>query len=153
MTQTPQKNHARRQHWMSVLARADWADIEHRWKSVGIDLPYTILREPEIGLAQIRGKMANKGDVFNVGDTTITRASVQFKNDVVGHCYTMGRNLDKALTCAVIDGVLQHDQHNQVVMDAVIAPLQQAFIEKRKHRKQEIETSKVDFFTLVRGDG
>lgn len=139
-----------RQHWISVLSRADYSAIESLWERIDIQESYTTIREPEIGMAQVRGRFSNKGNRFNVGDVTITRASVALDSGEVGHCYMVGRHKDKAVLCAYLDGVLQMDAYRDTVMAQLITPLHDAYLEHLKNQKQDIETSKVDFFTMAR---
>lgn len=143
---------AQRQHWMAVLAKSEYTHLQALWSAHEVSLAYTVVREPEFGMAQVRGKFANTGNRFNVGDTTITRAAIMLESGEIGHCYMVGQHKDKALLCAYIDAILQLNTHRVTVMQAVIEPLHHIYTEKRAKKRQEIETSKVDFFTLQRGE-
>jgi alpha-D-ribose 1-methylphosphonate 5-triphosphate synthase subunit PhnG len=141
-----------RQDWMGILATADWEDL----KSVAAAIPdvtCNMLRAPETGLVTLRGRMGGTGSLFNVGEATVTRCSVQLENDVQGHAYVLGRNVEHARVAAVCDGLMQAVQHRDHLKATVIEPLRKKRDERRALAASKAAATKVDFFTLVRGDG
>ena len=141
-----------RQRRMSVLARASYKDMLTLWNENPIELEYSVIREPEIGMVQIRGKMGNVGDRFNVGDATITRASVLLETGEIGHCYMLGRNIKQALLASRIDAVMQVKEYKDILNIQIIYPLEDIYKTIKQKQKKEVQTSKVDFFTLERGE-
>ncbi|MGC9401793.1 phosphonate C-P lyase system protein PhnG [Vibrio genomosp. F10 str. 9ZC157] len=149
-TSNPQE-HLQRKRWMSVLALCDYQTLKQRWDELSFSTRYHFVREPEIGLAQVRAKMGASGDAFNMGDVTIVRTVVQLDQGALGYSYITGRNKDHAEVAAVVDALMQTEFQSDLYQ-ALIEPLA-ADIEKNERIKaREVSTSKVDFFTMVRGE-
>ncbi|BEU03957.1 alpha-D-ribose 1-methylphosphonate 5-triphosphate synthase subunit PhnG [Agarivorans sp. OAG1] len=143
---------AARQHWMAVLAKASYQDLSSRWQQLKLDPECEIIRQPEIGLAKLQGRVGGKGERFNLGDTTITRAAVRLSDGTLGYGYLRGRAKQHALLSALIDALMQNGEHAPSLHEAVIQPLaEQQQAEQAKTAAQAAE-SKVDFFTVVRGE-
>ena len=70
----------------------------------------------------------------------------------LGYSYVLGRDKAHAERCALIDALLQQPQTHALLTEKVITPLAALREEQRQLRAREIASSKVDFFTLVRGD-
>ena len=101
---------------------------------------------------QIQARMGGTGNRFFAGDTTLTRAVVRLKSGTLGYSYLLGRNKQHAEQCAVIDALLQEQTHFQNLMETLIAPLEAERDALINARRAEVNASRVDFFTLVRGD-
>jgi phosphonate C-P lyase system protein PhnG len=69
-----------------------------------------------------------------------------------GFAYVLGRDPKKAKLIAVCDALIQSKESKQVV-DAVIAPLEAALQGRRQQVDAETAATRVNFFTLVRGEG
>ena len=54
---------------------------------------------------------------------------------------------------ALCDSMVQSDEFAAAVEADVIAPLRAAMIEKRNRKSAEAAATRVDFYTLVRGEG
>jgi len=141
-----------RQHWIAVLAKATTEALRTLSDSVVSDMQFEVIREPEIGLMQVRARMGGTGDAFNMGDMTVTRCVVRSHNDTLGFSYIAGRNKPHALRAAQLDAMLQLSDFHQRLTDTVIEPLKQQLINTRQVKQQAIAATKVDFFTLVRGE-
>lgn len=137
-----------RRGWMSALAKADPA----RLASLMPDLPVLEhLRPPEVGAVMVRGRIGATGAPFNLGEMTVTRCSVRLADGTVGHGYVQGRDKTHALRAAALDALMQTDQAERlqaVVLDVLIAEAGAA----RKTRAEKAAATKVDFFTMVRGE-
>ncbi|MBM3071552.1 phosphonate C-P lyase system protein PhnG [Lelliottia sp. RWM.1] len=141
-----------RQRWMSVLAKSQPAALQTRMHALHLTPDYTTIRAPEIGLVQIQARMSGTGARFFAGDATLTRAVVRLKSGTLGYSYVLGRDKQHAERCAVIDALLQEQTHFQTLMETLIAPLEADHAARTAARQAEVNTSRVDFFTLVRGD-
>jgi len=141
-----------RSDWMSVLAQSEFADLERLWLQQQIEAEYQIIRQPEIGLAQVRARMGGTGRSFNIGDTTLTRAVVKLNSGELGYSYLQGRNKTHAEIAALIDGLLQTQRYHESLRSSVIEPLTADKQEREQQRAKEVASSKVDFFTMVRGE-
>jgi alpha-D-ribose 1-methylphosphonate 5-triphosphate synthase subunit PhnG len=140
---------------MAALARADRASLEAAWRDLPERPAYRALRQPEIGLAMVRGRMGGTGQRFNLGEMTVARATVRLEpgpNNVgaVGFGYVAGRDLRHAELAALFDALLQDDAHRPMLMAALIEPLERAAAAQRAARERAVQASKVEFFTMVR---
>lgn len=142
-----------RRYLMSVLAQADGKSLLSKWQSLELDPECHLLRGPEVGLISTRGRIGGGGDVFNFGEATVTRASVELiESGAVGHSVILGRAPEKAKLAAVIDALAQDETYKTRLKDELIFPLVKEQKQKDEKRAAETAATKVDFFTLVRGD-
>src|SRR6267142_5176819 len=153
MTATPENTkQALRKAAMAVLAHSDAADISERLKAVAMPA-HENLREPENGLAMVRGRIGGDGAPFNLGEATVSRAAVRLSTGEVGFGYTLGRDRQKARMIALCDALVQSDEFADAVESQVIAPLRTRMISERNRTAAETAATRVDFYTLVRGEG
>ncbi|MGQ4696876.1 phosphonate C-P lyase system protein PhnG [Enterobacter asburiae] len=141
-----------RQRWMRVLAHSQPAALAARMNALSLTPDYDTLRAPEIGLVQIQARMGGTGERFFAGDATLTRAAIRLNSGTLGYSYVLGRDKAHAERCAVIDALLQEPPYFQTLMETLIAPLEADRAARIAARQAEVNTSRVDFFTLVRGD-
>jgi alpha-D-ribose 1-methylphosphonate 5-triphosphate synthase subunit PhnG len=111
------------------------------------------LREPENGLVMVRGRIGGDGAAFNLGEATISRAAVRLATGEVGFGYTLGRDTQKAQMIALCDALVQSNEFVDAVETSVLAPLRAALIAERNRRAEETAATRVDFYTMVRGEG
>jgi alpha-D-ribose 1-methylphosphonate 5-triphosphate synthase subunit PhnG len=149
---TTDEQSAQRRAAMAVLAKARSVDIARGLAQVGSDVAFTDARPAEIGLVMLRGRIGGGGAPFNVGETTVTRAAVKLASGETGFGYVLGRDREKARLAALCDALWQIDARRQPVEDLIIAPLRQQQLEKRALARAQTAATRVDFFTLVRGE-
>ncbi|WP_134680571.1 phosphonate C-P lyase system protein PhnG [Paracoccus ravus] len=136
-----------RREALGLLARAPSARLGELFP----DLPeQEILRRPETGSVMVRGRAGGTGSSFNLGEITVTRASVRLPSGHVGHGYVQGRDKAHALRAAAIDALAQHDPKRIEV--EILAPLRREEHLRRAARAAEAAATKVEFFTLARGE-
>lgn len=137
-----------RRDWMGVLARADAARLADLLPEVpGHDM----LRPPEVGAVMVRGRVGGTGAPFNLGEMTVTRCVLRLACGAVGHAHVQGRDKRHAVRAAVVDALMQTDQAARISA-AVLAPLAQAEAARRATRAAKAAATKVEFFTMVRGE-
>lgn len=148
-----------RQRWLGQLARAPRATLEAALQAVceGAPLPaFDWLRAPETGLAMVRGRIGGTGDPFNVGETTVTRAVLRLRERdgtaAVGVAYQLGRDKRRAELAALADAMLQSPRWREAVRERLLAPLARTLDEARGERALQTASSRVDFYTMVRGE-
>ena len=146
------RNVARRKAAMAVLARATATEIATQLQAIALP-PYDALREPENGLVMVRGRIGGDGAAFNLGEATVSRASVRLASGEVGFGYTLGRDLEKARMIALCDALVQSDDFAGHVETDVIAPLRGVMLAKRTEKAEQAAATRVDFYTMVRGEG
>lgn len=142
---------ASRKNWLGLLAKASAADVASLWAALEMTPDYTVLRNPEIGGVMVRGRAGAVGAPFNLGEMTVTRASIKLSDGTVGHGYVQGRSKDHALQTALIDALMQTDAAD-VVEAKVLTPLRNAQADHKTERAAKAAATKVDFFTMVRGE-
>ncbi|WP_445490355.1 phosphonate C-P lyase system protein PhnG [Rhodopseudomonas sp. RCAM05734] len=141
----------RRQAAMAVLAHVAADDIAGHL--VGIAVPaHENLREPENGLVMLRGRAGGDGAPFNLGEATVSRAAVRLASGEVGIGYTLGRDRDKAGLIALCDALIQTADHAAAIEAQVLAPLRARIDAERRRKTAETAATRVDFYTLVRGE-
>ena len=134
---------------MRVLALSSWDDLQ-ACASDYTDTAHDVLRAPETGLVMLRGRMGATGAAFNLGEATVTRCAVRLSAGEEGHAYVMGRNASHARLAAICDALLQ--QGAAEVSERVIAPLEAKLLARQVESSTKAAATKVDFFTMVRGD-
>src|SRR5258705_13079220 len=142
----------RRRAGMAGLAHSDAAEIASRLEAMAVPV-YENLREPENGLVMVRGRIGGDGAPFNLGEATVSRAAVRLSTGEVGFGYTLGRDRHKAKLIALCDAMVQSDEFAATVEAEGVAPLRAAMIERRNRKSAEAAATRVDFYTLVRGEG
>ena len=140
-----------RKRWMGLMARAPGARLAALAQALPAMPAHDPLRAPEIGGVMVQGRMGGSGQPFNLGEMTVTRASVQIGSGEVGHAYDQGRDKAKAETAALLDALMQTARAAEVEA-AVLAPLAAEEAARRTSRAAKAAATKVDFFTMVRGE-
>ncbi|TWG91291.1 alpha-D-ribose 1-methylphosphonate 5-triphosphate synthase subunit PhnG [Mesorhizobium sp. J18] len=152
MTPRNHQTTERRREAMAILAAAPARDLMRLWEQSGLPDDAQLLRGPETGLVTLRGRMGGGGAPFNFGEATVTRATVKLPEGEVGHAYALGRDLEKVRVAAIIDALRQRAEHAELVEERILSPLRQALAEADTRKRAETAATKVDFFTLVRGE-
>jgi len=137
---------------MSVLAQAATGDLEDAWLRLANPPRYRLLRGPETGLVMLRGRAGGSGARFNLGEMTVTRCSVALADGRVGHAYVVGRSARHAERAAALDALLQEPGRRPDVEDTVIAPLRLRQEARRAAVRARAAGTRVEFFTMVRGE-
>ncbi|MBD2198619.1 MULTISPECIES: phosphonate C-P lyase system protein PhnG [Calothrix] len=145
-----------RQAWMGTLAKAE-LDLLEKLVNKLDNLPeYSFLRSPEIGLAMVRGRAGGTGEAFNLGEITMTRCVVQLENAgeeaIAGFGYVAGRSHLHAELAAICDALLQTPHWRDRIQAEVIQPLQIESQKQQELQQRQTEATKVNFFTMVRGE-
>ncbi|RUX28734.1 phosphonate C-P lyase system protein PhnG [Mesorhizobium sp. M2A.F.Ca.ET.042.01.1.1] len=146
------REQAGRKALMATLAHAEADEIARLWNESGLPSEAELLRGPETGLVTVRGRIGGGGAPFNVGEATVTRATVRLPSGQVGHSYALGRDKDKAKLAAIADALWQDPAQREAVETKLAAPLRAALNTARETRRVETAATKVDFFTMVRGE-
>lgn len=133
---------------MATLAKAPPARLAALMPELA---DHAILRAPETGAVMVRGRTGGTGAPFNLGEMTVTRCSVRLDCGAVGHAWVQGRDKTHATRAAVADALMQTDAAPRIraeVLDVLAAEA----VAARSARAGKAAATKVDFFTLVRGE-
>ncbi len=144
--------HEQRRAAMAVLAQANTADIANGLGQASDGLNFVELRTPEIGLVMLRGRIGSDGAPFNAGEATVTRAALRLASGETGFGYVLGRDRDKARLMALCDALWQIEAKRPQIEEQVLAPLRRQQQQRRAMKQAQTAATRVDFFTLVRGE-
>jgi len=140
-----------RKRWMSLLAKAPADMLAERLTALGASPRFTWLRAPETGAVMVRGRAGAAGAPFNFGEMTVTRCALRLESGEVGHGYVQGRDRRKAERAALVDALMQTDQAGLLEAE-VLTPLSEALESAARQRAAKAAATKVEFFTVARGE-
>ncbi len=133
---------------MRLFALAPWAILDDLTKQFAHEAHKT-LRGPDVGLVMLRGRMGATGNAFNLGEATVTRCALVRPSGIEGHAYIMGRNAAHASRAALCDALFQE---SPAVMAPILTALEKSLLETHQLSAAKAAATRVDFFTMVRGD-
>lgn len=110
------------------------------------------LRAPEIGLVMVRGRMGGDGAPFNLGEATVTRAAVRLPSGATGFGHLLGRDRTRARDAALLDALWVEGGTRDRLESDVLHPIRRRLDAESARLAAETGATRVDFFTLVRGD-
>ena len=142
-----------RKDWMSLLAKTDPEALAALWHEApeSVTGPATWLRAPETGAVMVRGRTGAVGAPFNLGEMTVTRCTLRLGDGTVGYGFVQGRDKTHAERAARLDAGMQGAAASTIEA-AILAQLAKAHEAARTARAAKAAATKVDFFTLVRGE-
>lgn len=141
-------DHTPRQHWMSVLARADAQALRHLAAAAGLT-PHVRLRGPEAGLVMVQGRAGGSGAAFNMGEMTVVRCTVRNAAGQTGHATVSGRSHEHAELAAAFDAALQEPDRRKSLIRQVVDPLAAQQAAARQEVAQRAAATRVQFFTMA----
>jgi alpha-D-ribose 1-methylphosphonate 5-triphosphate synthase subunit PhnG len=136
---------------MSLLATASEARLTSLWDAAALSVAYEWVRRPERGSVMAQGRMGGVGAAFNLGDVAVTRCALRLSGGEIGHGYVQGAAPRKAEIAALCDALMQTDKAGRV-RDAVLEPLREARDASRRDRAARAAATRVEFFTVARGE-
>jgi alpha-D-ribose 1-methylphosphonate 5-triphosphate synthase subunit PhnG len=141
----------RRRRIMEVLAKADDSRLERAWQEWRDKPDVSAVRGPETGLVMIRGRIGGGGAPFNLGEASISRATIRLGTGEIGFGQTLGLTPRKAELAAIFDALGQRPESRDAV-DALAASIERGIAETDETGRRETAATRVDFFTMVRGE-
>jgi len=99
----------------------------------------------------VRGRMGGTGAPFNLGEMSVTRCVVRLADGSTGYSYRAGRDKRQAELAALADAHLQGPQQSRW-LNELIEPLAAAQARSAAQKAAETATTRVEFFTLLRGE-
>ncbi|MDE2607825.1 MAG: phosphonate C-P lyase system protein PhnG [Burkholderiales bacterium] len=139
-----------RQHWLSVLARAPREQLEREVARLAPPA-HQLVRAPECGTVMLRGRAGGTGDAFHLGEATVTRCAARIGAHL-GIGYVLGRDRRCAELIAVLDALLQDPGRRSAILRQVVEPMERDQGEALAARSRMAAASRVEFFTMVRGE-
>ena len=136
---------------MRLCAEATRQELRRALDALGPVGEVRDLRRPESGLVMLRGRAGGDGRPFNLGEATVTRAAVSAGSGPAGFAYHLGRDAAKARDAALLDALWQSAGRRREV-EAVLEPVRARIEAEGDLAARRTAATRVDFFTLVRGE-
>jgi alpha-D-ribose 1-methylphosphonate 5-triphosphate synthase subunit PhnG len=146
----PQAGQRRRA--MGLLARATAQELRSAWDELAEKPVVKPVRGPETGLIMVRGRIGGGGAPFNLGEATVTRCTVLLASGTAGHAQALGTAKEAARLAAVFDALWQEAETQQWVETTLLGPIEARIATEDKQKAEETAATRVDFFTMVRGE-
>ncbi|WDZ80559.1 phosphonate C-P lyase system protein PhnG (plasmid) [Ensifer adhaerens] len=140
-----------RKEAMGLLARATLDELNAAWEALADKPDVHPVRGPETGLVMVRGRIGGGGDPFNLGEATVSRATIRLSTGEIGHGQLLGTDKQRARLAAIFDALSQRVGGN-VVVDALLRRIAERLQQEERQKAEETAATRVDFFTMVRGD-
>ena len=141
-----------RKQAMAVLARATGKELAEAWRAWPQRPGVSPVRGPETGLVMVRGRIGGGGAPFNFGEATVTRATVKLSTGQIGHAYALGADKEKVRHAAIFDALWQDEDVRAAVEERLMAPVRERLQAEDENKRDETAATRVDFFTMVRGE-
>jgi len=141
-----------RRRALALLARATASELAAPLAEHWPDLGVRELKPTESGLVMLRGRAGGDGALFNLGEATVTRSIVELETGERGYGHVLGRDLKQAMRVAIFDALGQREGDCAMVEARVLAPIAARLSAARARTAAETAATRVDFFTLVRGE-
>ena len=135
-----------------LLARAERSELQAAWDALPQKPVAYPVRGPETGLVMVRGRIGGGGAPFNLGEVTVTRATVRLETGSIGHAQALGTDREKARLTAIFDALWQEEATRDFVEEALLSPIAARIAVAERRKADETAATRVDFFTMVRGD-
>lgn len=135
-----------------LLAAAQLQELRSAMDALAVQPQARLLRGPETGLVMVRGRIGGGGEPFNLGETTVTRASVMLDSGTAGHAQALGTDREKVRLAAIFDALWQEDENREQVEALLLGPVAGRVDAEDRQRDEETAATRVDFFTMVRGE-
>lgn len=140
-----------RKRRIECLAKATPDELQAALEALGNRPEAKDLRGPETGLVMIRGRMGGTGSLFNLGEATVSRATIRLADGTVGHGQRLGGDKRAARLSAIFDALGETRAHAGVV-EALCERIVTRVDAEEAALAAETAATRVDFFTMVRGD-
>lgn len=141
-----------RRRAVGLLARAMTDELRAAWDKLPAKPEVKPVRGPETGLVMVRGRIGGGGAPFNLGEATVTRATVLLASGTAGHGQALGTSKDNVRLAAIFDALWQEAGTRDFVETTLLGPIEVRIAAEDKQKAEETAATRVDFFTMVRGD-
>lgn len=147
-----------RADWMALLARAPLNLLEQALSAQTRQYRTEWLRRPETGLYMVQGRAGGTGERFNLGEVTVTRCALRTlapsaETTPVGVAYVLGRQHRQAELAALADALLQQPAHHELLEQTLLQPVRQHLALRTSRRQAQVQSTRVEFFTVAREAG
>ncbi|WP_020587380.1 phosphonate C-P lyase system protein PhnG [Desulfobacter curvatus] len=140
-----------RKEWISLLGSADPEWLEQQKKAFGLDVIPDFMVRPETGIIMMQARQDGAGPRFNLGEVTVSRCILKL-DGVMGFAMVMGPDLRHAELAALFDAMLQMADPGPDLREAIVPELRRMQKDRRDKDARDVQSSKVEFFTMKRGE-
>ncbi|MYZ48974.1 phosphonate C-P lyase system protein PhnG [Propylenella binzhouense] len=137
---------------LAILARATAGELDAAWAALDDAPDLEVVRAPEFGLVMARGRIGGGGGAFNIGEVAVTRAVVRASTGEVGYGNVLGRDRARALLVARFDALWQSARHRRRVEESLLQPVARRAEAEDAALRGKAAATRVNFFTMVRGE-
>jgi alpha-D-ribose 1-methylphosphonate 5-triphosphate synthase subunit PhnG len=145
------ESQAARRRWLAVLARSSRTDLEQALARQVPPVQHQVVRAPECGMVMVRARAGGTGEPFHFGEATVTRCAIRL-GEHLGVGYALGRDRRKCELIALFDALLQDPARREELLAGCIGPLERQQAHEQEAQARAAAASRVEFFTLVRGE-
>jgi alpha-D-ribose 1-methylphosphonate 5-triphosphate synthase subunit PhnG len=142
----------KRRRCIELLAQTSCDELKAAWNELAEKPTVKPVRGPETGLVMVRGRIGGGGSPFNLGEATVTRATILLASGTAGHAQALGTDKEKARLSAIFDALWQEAETRDFVETALLSPTESRIATEDRQKAEETAATRVDFFTMVRGD-
>ncbi|HEV7317380.1 MAG TPA: phosphonate C-P lyase system protein PhnG [Ensifer sp.] len=140
-----------RKEGMRLLAQATLNELSSAWEALADKPEVHPVRGPETGLVMVRGRIGGGGDAFNLGEATVSRATIRLSTGEIGHGQLLGTDKHRARLAAIFDALSQRDG-DKADVEGLLGRIEERLTQDERRKAEETAATRVDFFTMVRGD-
>ena len=137
---------------LGILARARCEEVEGPLQRLFPNHGARDLKPVETGLVMLRGRVGGDGAPFNLGEATVSRAVVELPTGERGFGHVLGRDSSHARAVAILDALWRRESARKIIETDVLAPIAKRLSAMKRKADAETAATRVDFFTLVRGE-
>jgi alpha-D-ribose 1-methylphosphonate 5-triphosphate synthase subunit PhnG len=103
-------------------------------------------------MVMIQARAGGDGLRFHLGEMTVTHCVVRMEMGPTGYAWIPGGNPRHAELAAVFDSLLQIPDYQARILECLVEPEALKQAEARRARAARSLATKVEFYTMVRGD-
>ncbi|WLS06313.1 phosphonate C-P lyase system protein PhnG [Shinella oryzae] len=140
-----------RRRAIGLLAKATRAELQSAFDALDDKPDAQPVRGPQTGLVMVRGRIGGGGAPFNLGEATVSRASIRLDDGTVGHGQTLGTDGAKVRLAAIFDALFQQPARKADV-ERLLAAIAARVASEDAAKARQTAATRVDFFTMVRGE-
>ena len=137
---------------MRICAYARDSELERAVDEFGAGLEIDEIRAPQTGLVMLKGRIGGTGSAFNAGEATVTRAVISIRGSATGYSWMLGRSAKRARLAAIVDALGQNSANMTTLNRVLVEPVSRRLAQAAALSAEQVAATRVDFFTLVRGE-
>src|SRR6201990_1818907 len=119
----PDTDLAGRRRCAGLLAGATLTEIRAAWAALADKPDAKPVRGPETGLVMVRGRIGGGGSPFNLGEVTVTRATIKLGSRAIGHAHALGTDREKVRMAAIFDALWHQSATKDFVEETILRPV------------------------------